>query len=70
MGIRRTIQQQGISIWPPLGNENIKEMKYEESSHNGGLFNNNPIDGGKQRPQEQGPETNNKKGGKKFAVSW
>jgi len=44
-------------------------VKYEEAGHNGGLFNNNPIDGGKQKPQEQGPGTNNKKGGKKFAVS-
>ena len=69
MGIRRTNQQQGKTIWPPLGNNNLKATKYEEFGHNGGLFNNNPIDGGKKKPQEQGPETNNKKGGKFFLVS-
>lgn len=70
MGIRRIIQQQGRSIWPPLGNKNIKAVRYEESSHIWGLCNNYSINGGKKKPYEPYVELNNKKGGKKSSISW
>jgi len=47
MEIKRTNQQQSRSIWPPLGNKNLRASKYEEFGYNGELCNNNPIDNGK-----------------------